>query len=105
MKRRIPNPVKSDSHKNGAEGDEFEAEDGEETKESKEIVDQYPPEAIALLAKIDKYLLLRQYLEPNAVKAGFLDLFLFSMLRRGDMKIRDLSLNPEQSQFGNILRL
>ena len=39
MKRRIPNPVKSDSHKNGAEGDEFEAEDGEETKESKEIVD------------------------------------------------------------------
>ena len=94
MKRRVPQPSKIKSQENGPEDNEIEVEYGEEAKEvEEEVMEQYPTEATALLARVDKHLLFRQYMEPHAAKPGFLDLFLFSMLRRGDLKIKDISLS------------
>ena len=57
------------------------------------------------MARVDKYLLLRQYLVPNTDKAGLVDLFLVSMFRRGELRTGDLSRDPTTAQFGNVVRL
>ena len=58
-----------------------------------------------MLAKIDRYLLLRQYLCPYAERLGFAEVFLIGMIRRGELRLADLSDEPETCRFKNILRL
>ena len=50
-----------------------------------EVEEKKPKEAIELLSRVERYLLLHQYLTAGSDRVGFADVFLLSMLRRGDL--------------------
>ena len=71
-----------------------------------EIDQKMPEEVQELLTKVDRYLMLHQFMTADTDKAGFIDVFLVSMLRRGDLQIVDLVEDSEKTKdFRNIYRL
>ena len=111
--RKRPNAVKEQVQASGEEdGEEVDDTDEEEEKKvevPEEIKDEgpveKPKEVLDLLAKIDRYLLLRQYLCPYAERVGFAEVLLLSMMRRGELQLADLSKDPVTIRFKNILRV
>ena len=75
----------------------------EKVMQQTEIDQKMPEEVQELLTKVDRYLMLHQFMTANTDKAGFIDVFLVSMLRRGDLQIVDLVEDSEKTKdFRNI---
>ena len=75
----------------------------EKVMQQTEIDQKMPEEVQELLTKVDRYLMLHQFMTANTDKAGFIDVFLVSMLRRGDLQIVDPVEDSEKTKdFRNI---
>ena len=76
---------------------------GEKPIDQAEIEQQKPKEVQELLTKVNQYLMLHQFMTPNSDRAGFIDIFLVSMLRRGELQLIDLVEDSEKTKdFKNI---